>query len=135
MAHDHHPHESPKRVYFGIPIAFALSFWFIVFLSLKACDHGHENACDAECSKECVEKCKAGGKDCPHECAKHSGRNVPEAAHDAPDSKEEEKGKAGEHANDADRKIQSQEETAREASNEAPSKKEDDGHKHEETNK
>lgn len=126
MAHDNHHNESPKRVYFGIPIAFALSFWFIVFLSLKACDRGHENACDAECSKECMEKCKAEGKDCSKECSEHSGRTVPEAASDAPDSKEEEKGKAGEHANDAGRKIQSQETTAREASNTEPSKKEED---------
>lgn len=62
--HEEHPHESPKKVYFGVPIAFALSFWFVVFLCLKACD-GPSNCCDKEsCSKECMEKCKAEGKEC-----------------------------------------------------------------------
>src|SRR3954467_13401059 len=60
--HEEQPQESPKRVYFGIPIAFALSFWFIGFLSLKACND-HKSCCDSkECSKECMEKCKAEGK-------------------------------------------------------------------------
>lgn len=70
MSHEEHNHESPKRVYFGIPIAFALTFWFVVFLCLKACDGGHEAKCckDGEgCSKECMEKCKAEGKDCAKE--------------------------------------------------------------------
>lgn len=115
MAHDNHNHESPKRVYFGIPIAFALSFWFIVFLSLKACDNGHENACGEECSKECMEKCKAEGKDCSKECMEEHGRKVPEAASDAPDSKEEVKGKEGEHAEDSENKIQTPEKTAEDA--------------------
>jgi hypothetical protein len=74
--HEEHPQESPKRVYFGIPIAFALSFWFIVFLSLKACDG--PSGCSKEecCSKECMEKCKKEGKDCKKECAKaEEGKN------------------------------------------------------------
>ena len=65
MSHnEEHHHESPKKVFFGVPIAFALSFWFIVFLSLKACD-GPKDCCHKEeCSKECMEKCKAEGKEC-----------------------------------------------------------------------
>lgn len=71
MSHDPHNHESPKRVYFGIPIAFALSFWFIVFLSLKACDGSSEHGCDmkdGKCSKECMENCKKEGKACAKTC-------------------------------------------------------------------
>ena len=70
MSHnEEHHHESPKRVYFGIPFAFAFVFWFIIFLSMKACD-GPKNGCckeGAECSKECKAKCEAEGKtDCAH---------------------------------------------------------------------
>jgi len=62
MSHDNHNHESPKRVYFGIPIAFAMTFWLIVFLCLKACDGGHrDECCGEECSKECIEKCEKEG--------------------------------------------------------------------------
>lgn len=67
--HEEHHHESPKRVYFGIPFGFALAFWFIIFMSLKACD-GNKNGCckeGAACSKECMEKCKAEGKEGCHE--------------------------------------------------------------------
>jgi hypothetical protein len=66
MSHnEEHHHESPKRVYFGIPFGFALAFWLIIFFSLKACD-GNKNGCckeGKECSKECMEKCKAEGKE------------------------------------------------------------------------
>jgi hypothetical protein len=68
--HEEHHHESPKRVYFGIPFGFALAFWFIIFLSLKACDGGSRNNCckdGKECSQECKAKCEAEGKtDCAH---------------------------------------------------------------------
>ncbi len=72
MSHnEEHHQESPKKVFFGVPVAFALSFWFIVFLSLKACDGGSKDCCHKEeCSKECMEKCKAEGKDCKKECVK-----------------------------------------------------------------
>ena len=70
MSHnEEHHHESPKRVYFGIPFGFALAFWFIIFMSMKACD-GPKNGCckeGKECSKECMEKCKAEGKEGCHE--------------------------------------------------------------------
>jgi hypothetical protein len=70
MSHnEEHHHESPKRVYFGIPFAFAFVFWFIVFLSMKACDGPKENCCkeSGECTKECKAKCEAEGKtDCAH---------------------------------------------------------------------
>lgn len=105
MSHDSHNHESPKRVYFGIPIAFAMAFWFIVFLSLKACDNGHKHgACGEECSKECMERCKAEGKDCAKECeAAKEGehRDVPKASEGGPESKEEVKGKEGEETKEA----------------------------------
>ena len=67
--HEEHHHETPKRVYFGIPFAFAFTFWFIIFLCLKACD-GPKNGCckDGEkCTTECKAKCEAEGKtDCAH---------------------------------------------------------------------
>ena len=45
MSHnEEHHHESPKRVYFGIPFAFAFAFWLIIFLCLKASD-GPKNGC------------------------------------------------------------------------------------------
>ncbi len=64
MSHnEEHHNESPKKVFFGIPIAFALSFWFVVFLTLKACD-GPKDCCGKEeCTKECMEKCEAEGKE------------------------------------------------------------------------
>ena len=69
--HEEHHHESPKRVYFGIPFGFALAFWFIIFLSLKACDGGAKKDCckeSGECTKECKAKCEAEGKtDCTHQ--------------------------------------------------------------------
>ncbi|MBS1647264.1 MAG: hypothetical protein JST67_07980 [Bacteroidetes bacterium] len=57
--HEEHHHEEPKKVYFGIPFAFALAFWFITFLCLKACD-GHKDCCKEgeACCKENKE-CKA----------------------------------------------------------------------------
>jgi hypothetical protein len=65
--HEEHHQESPKKVYFGVPIAFAISFWFVVFLCLKACD-GPKDCCNKEqCTKECMEKCKAEGKECKEE--------------------------------------------------------------------
>jgi hypothetical protein len=74
MSHnEEHHQESPKKVFFGVPIAFALSFWFIVFLSLKTCDGGSKNCCHKEeCSKECMEKCKAEGKECEKKCEEKS---------------------------------------------------------------
>jgi hypothetical protein len=68
--HEEHHHETPKRVYFGIPFCFALAFWLIIFLMLKACDGPKDNGCckeGKECSKECMEKCKAEGKEGCHE--------------------------------------------------------------------
>ena len=70
--HNDSHQESPKRVYFGIPIAFALVFWFVVFLCLKACDGpkshcGKDAACGTEdcskCSPECKAKCEAENAD------------------------------------------------------------------------
>jgi|GEM_PF-1705757 hypothetical protein len=73
MSHnEEHHHESPKRVYFGIPFAFAFTFWFIIFLCLKTCD-GPKNSCckdGAECTKECKAKCEAEGKT---DCANKEG--------------------------------------------------------------
>ena len=70
MSHnEEHHHESPKRVYFGIPFAFAFVFWFIIFLSMKACDGPKGGCCKegAECSTECKAKCEAEGKtECAH---------------------------------------------------------------------
>jgi len=98
MSHEEHNHESPKRVYFGIPIAFAMAFWLVVFLCLKACDGGHQDeCCGKECSKECMEHCKAEGKDCVKEC---------EAAKEDEENKEgvtEEK-KEGSEAKEGDEK-------------------------------
>ena len=73
--HEEHPHESPKKVYFGIPFGFALTLWLIVFLCLKACDGPKSSCCKdgSECSKECMAKCEAEGKtECASqkECAK-----------------------------------------------------------------
>ena len=68
--HEENHHNTPKRVYFGIPFYFALTFWFIIFMSLKACDGGSKPNCckeEGECSKECMEKCKAEGKTECHE--------------------------------------------------------------------
>jgi hypothetical protein len=109
MSHDSHDHESPKRVYFGIPIAFALSFWFIVFLSLKACDGPKEHGCcmeGGECNKECMENCKKEGKGCVKACEENmkegeENRDVPKASEGAPESKEEVKGKEGEETKGA----------------------------------
>ena len=70
MSHNEEQHhESPKKVYFGIPFVFALVFWFIIFLSMKACDGPKGNCCKegGECSKECKAKCEAEGKtECSH---------------------------------------------------------------------
>ena len=70
MSHqEEHHYESPKKVYFGIPFVFALVFWFIIFLSMKACDGPKGGCCKegAECSKECKAKCEAEGKtECSH---------------------------------------------------------------------
>jgi hypothetical protein len=68
--HEEHHHDKPKRVYFGIPFGFALTFWFIIFLCLKACDGGSKPNCckeEGECSKECRAKCEAEGKTNCHE--------------------------------------------------------------------
>ncbi len=69
--HEEQHHETPKRVYFGIPFGFALAFWLIMFLSLKACDGGVKKDCckeDGSCSTECKAKCEAEGKkDCHKE--------------------------------------------------------------------
>ena len=84
MSHEEHHQESPKRVYFGIPIVFALTFWFVVFLCLKACDGGsREKGCCAEggeCTKECYEKCKAEGKECAKACEEKMEGKEGEAA-------------------------------------------------------
>lgn len=65
MSHEEHHHDQPsKKVYWGIPIGFAFSFWLIVFLSMKACDTSSCCKNGKECSKECMEKCKAEGKEC-----------------------------------------------------------------------
>ena len=91
--HEEHHHESPKRVYFGIPFGFALAFWFIIFLSLKACDGGHkENCCkeSGECTKECKAKCEAEGKtDCAHKEGEVKEEKKEEAAPAATEEKKE----------------------------------------------
>jgi hypothetical protein len=69
-SHEEHHHDKPKRVYFGIPFAFAFTFWLVIFLMLKACDGPKDNGCckeGKECSKECMEKCKAEEKEGCHE--------------------------------------------------------------------
>ncbi len=114
MSHEEHHQESPKRVYFGIPIAFALSFWFVVFMCLKACDGGsHEKACGEGCSKECMEHCKAEGKDCVNECKEaKEGEKAESATEEKKEGVAEEK-KEGE---------------AKEAEKPAEEKKEAEGH-------
>jgi hypothetical protein len=63
MSHEEHHQETPKKVYFGIPFAFAFVFWFIVFLSLKACD-GPKDSCKegSDCCKEKKECCEGAKK-------------------------------------------------------------------------
>jgi hypothetical protein len=65
--HDNHHQESPKKVFFGVPIAFAIAFWIVTILCLKACDHpkhhcGKDSECKMEncdnCSAECKAKCE-----------------------------------------------------------------------------
>ena len=85
MSHEEHHKESPKRVYFGIPIVFALTFWFVVFLCLKACDKPKDccadgKGCSTECTKECMEKCKAEGKECANACEEKMEGKEGEAA-------------------------------------------------------
>ncbi|HXB40459.1 MAG TPA: hypothetical protein VNZ49_07940 [Bacteroidia bacterium] len=93
MSQDSHHQESPKRVYFGIPIAFALTFWFVVFLCLKACDGPKEQGCckeGGECTKECMEKCKAEGKECAKACEeKMEGKAEEKKAESAAEEKKE----------------------------------------------
>ncbi len=64
MSGDNHHQESPKKVFFGIPLAFAVCFWFITFISLKACDGpsdccGRKNCCSTESCEKCSPECKA----------------------------------------------------------------------------
>ena len=91
--HEEHHNEKPKRVYFGIPFAFAFTFWFIVFLCLKSCDGPKNDCCKdgAACTKECKAKCETEGKtDCVHKeaAAEEKKEGVSEEKKDAPAAKE-----------------------------------------------
>ena len=74
-SHEENHQETPKRVYFGVPFAFACAFWLIVFCSLKACD-GPKDCCEGD--KEC---CKGGAKteccdkDGRKDCSEHAGHH------------------------------------------------------------
>lgn len=65
MAHGNEHHQGPKKVYWGVPISFAIVFWFIVIVTLKACGGGH-HACKEDCSEECKKECVEGKKECAH---------------------------------------------------------------------
>jgi len=90
--HEEHHHETSKRVYFGIPIAFAFTFWFIIFLCMKTCD-GPKQACckDGEvCTKECKAKCEAEDKtDCAHKEGEVKEEQKEEAAAVTEEKKED----------------------------------------------
>jgi len=119
MSHDNHHQESPKRVYFGIPIAFAVAFWLIVFLCLKACDGGSkEHGCcmeGGECTKECMEHSKAEVKECAKACEEKMEGEKKEAA-----SEEKKEGVTEEKKEGA--------EAAKEGEKPAEEKKEAEGH-------
>ncbi len=97
MSHHEEHHEKPKRVYFGIPFYFALSFWLVIFLCLKACDGPKDNGCckeGKECSEECMKKCEAEGKTGCSEKKEEAGEEKKEGVTE--EKKEEPAAKEGE---------------------------------------
>ena len=60
--HDNHPNEA-KPVAFRTPLILALVTVLILLLAVSTCDNKKHGSCGdkEDCSKECIEKCEAGG--------------------------------------------------------------------------
>lgn len=83
--HDHNDHHSneKKPVAFTVPLIFAsvIVLVIVLFVSLGDPKHGECCCAEGECSKECMEKCEAGGHKA-EACCDKDGAKAAHMGHD-----------------------------------------------------